>query len=133
MLVVAGLLLMLISPVFFSLNREHRILHRVDHSALVVACREMMRNRHTYKSFSSMSPEGMSNIDLDDRNVPAIVSGLWPSYVIVADDVMTIEMGGGHGHCGLVAFAQGNDTTNRIPGWGRTNRKLIEGLWYYSD
>ena len=121
------------SPLFFSLNRMRRIQHRVDHHALLVASQEMMRNRLTYKTKTFESPPEVSNIELTDRSVPMIIRCLRPSYIVVSDDVMTIEMGGGFGHYGVVAFVQGNDATNRIPGWGQKKRKLIEGLWYYSD
>lgn len=122
----------LLSPLFFTVNRMHRIAKRVDHSGLLAACQTMMKNRTSYKTTFD-SPEGQSNVDLHDSSVPAIIRGLNPSYVLVQDDVATVEMGGGFGHYGVVAFAHGNDTTNRIPGWGKKERKLIEGLWYYSD
>jgi hypothetical protein len=132
MAVAAGVLY-LFSPLFFTLNRMHRIQHRVDHTALMAACQEMMRNRPTYKTKTFESPPKESHIDLNDRGVPAVIRRLTPSSVVVSDDVMTIEMGGGFGHYGVVAFAHGNDTADRIPGWGQKKRKLIEGLWFYSD
>ena len=122
----------LLSPLFFTLIRMNRIERCVDHQALLVACQVMMQSRTAYKTTFD-SPAGQSNVDLHDANVPEIIRRLGPSYVLVQDDVATVEMGGGFGHCGVVAFAQGNDTTNRIPGWGKKKKKLIDGLWYYSD
>ncbi len=124
--------ILILSPLFFTLHRTHRISKRTDHKALLAACREMMHSRASYKTRMD-SLDGQSNIDLDDPAVPDIIRRLKPSYVLIQDDVATVEMGGGGGHFGVVAFERGNDTTNRIPGWGQKKRKLIEGLWYYSD
>ena len=131
-LIVALVLAWLIAPLCVTLSRMRRIGKRGDHPALLAACQRMMHTRTSYKT-TFKSPEGQSNIDLQDSSVPELIRRLAPSYVLVQDDVATVEMGGGFGHYGVVAFAHGNETTNRIPGRGRKKQKLIEGLWYYSE
>jgi len=131
-LIVALAVAWLMAPLCVTLSRMRRIEKRVDHQALLAACQTMMHTRTSYKT-TFTSPEGQSNIDLQDPRVPELIRRLTPSYVLVQDDVATVEMGGGFGHYGVVAFAHGNETTNRIPGRGKKKRKLSEGLWYYSD
>jgi hypothetical protein len=131
LILIVGILLF-ISPVFFTLRRMSGIKKGTDHKELLAACKGMMQSRTSFRTRMD-SLDGQSDIALDDPAVPEIIRLLKPSYVLVSEDVATVEMGGGGGHFGVVAFAQGNDTTNRIPGWGQKKQKLIDGLWYYSD
>ena len=65
------------------------------------------------------------HIDGQDPRLPAILRGLGTSYVSVSEEVVHVELHGGFDHYGVNAFAEG------VEGGG--GRKLIEGLWYYTE
>jgi hypothetical protein len=102
------------------IRQRNMLLHDLDHSAVLAACREMMADPTGYRTM-----EYSAGLDLRDHNIPAIIRDLGPAYVGVGDTFVQIEMHGGFNHFGLRAFAEG------VEGGG--NQKLIEGLWFYHD
>lgn len=86
-----------------------------------------------------MKDEYVGEYDLRGANkhphvdkLPKEVLALKPQRVTVYDDGRVgIEMLGGMSHWGLVAYAEDfkEPYEDYIPG----NKKLIDGLWFYSD
>lgn len=68
----------------------------------------------------------------DAEKFPKEILALKPSYISVLDDGrLFIEMLGGQSHYGVVAYAE--DFKEPYEGFKPGNKKLIDGLWFYSD
>jgi hypothetical protein len=57
--------------------------------------------------------------------MPRSIRSLGPGFVSVYRDVVTIELGGGFHHFGLLAYADGQE--------GEGDRKVADGLWFYEE
>jgi hypothetical protein len=64
-------------------------------------------------------------IDRDDPCLPDVLRELGTSYVSVSKDIVRVELHGGFDHYGVLAFPEGVE--------GHGDRKLMEGLWYYTE
>lgn len=111
-----------------------QLLYRTDHVALLAACREVMTNRHTFTRDRSWHGPGNSDesfIDPEDTRVPAVISALHPSDIIVSDSNVQLELHGGFDHYGVIALSEEavRNQTNDFSGL----LELIPGLWYCDD
>ncbi len=139
-------------------RQQETIRTKVDHVALRRECRILIKNRHRCKldedgflvklwepTSPSLFPSLNPSLDPKSIRIPADVVGqadvlpmmrsLNPQYVIVKDDRVVIDWGGGHGHWGLCVFAADirDDTAKEELGlrsWD-VAEKLIDGVWYY--
>ena len=133
-LVVAGLLYVLMflaaCGVFRAITLKFdldRLLHHTDHQALLAACRSVMKEgyRGDYQiAWPDKHP--------DAEKLPKEILALKPSYISVLDEGrVIIEMWGGMSHWGVVAYAE--DFKEPYEDYTPGNKKLIDGLWFYSD
>jgi len=107
--------------------RLDNLLHHTDYRALLDACRLLMKEGY----------RGQYNVEWPNRDpevdrFPKAILALKPTYVSVQDDGrVVIEMWGGMSHYGVVAYAE--DFKEPSEGYVFGNKKLIDGLWFYSD
>ncbi|MHC4173900.1 MAG: hypothetical protein ACYTBX_15975 [Planctomycetota bacterium] len=103
------------------------LLHKTDHQALLAACRVVMKEgyRGDYKiTWPDTHP--------DAEKLPKEILRLGPTYISVFDEGrVKIEMWGGMSHFGVVAYAE--DFKEPYKDFKGGNKKLIDGLWFYSD
>lgn len=103
------------------------LLHQTDHQALLVACRTLMKEGYKGK-YKIAWPDKHP----DAEKFPKEILTLKPSYIYVHDDGrVQIEMWGGMSHFGVVAHSE--DFKEPYEGYTPGNKKLIDGLWFYSD
>ena len=116
-----------VSRVFTLKPRLDNLLHHTDHQALLAACRSLMKEGYKgeYKiAWPDKHP--------DTEKFPKEILALKPTYVRVFDEGrMHIEMLGGQSHYGVAAYAE--DFKEPGKGFYYGNKKLIDGLWFYSD
>ncbi len=107
---------------------------QIDHVAVLAACRSVMRRRLEYPRDPKWhggepTKQNVSLINPADEHLPAALREIGATSLIVQDDMMIIEMGGGGRHYGMIAYAANiDDSANN-----RINEKLIDGLWLYSE
>lgn len=106
--------------------RLDNLLHQTDHQALLVACRLLIKEGYEGKYMNAWLDKHP-----DVEKFPKEILGLKPSYIYVHDDHVSIEMLGGQSHYGVVAYAE--DFKEPYEGYTPGNKKLIDGLWFYSD
>lgn len=132
-LLAGGRILTLVGPL-----REARInlLCRMDHQALLEACREISTRAASgdlkpkrYYVHSPASPEAST--------FPKVILDLRPSTVsIEGNGVVFVAVVGGLDHFGVIFYPEGIEDGEPPPGveWGPYgDRKLLDGLWYYDD
>ena len=104
-----------------------RLLHHTDHEALLVACRSIMKDDY----IGEYDLRG-SNKRPNAARLSKEILALKPQRVTVFDDGrVVIEMLGGMSHWGIVAHAE--DFKEPYEDYKPGNKKLIDGLWFYSD
>lgn len=116
-----------VSRLFTLKPRLDNLLHHTDHQALLAACRSLMKEGYKGK-YKIAWPDKHP----DAEKFPKEILALKPSYISVYDEGrMVIEMLGGQSHYGVVAYAENFKEPYKEfkPG----NKKLIDGLWFYSD
>lgn len=133
-LVVTGLLYCFVylsaAGLFKALTLKPRLdnlLHHTDHKALLAACRLLIKEGYEVQ-YNIGWPDKHPNVE----KFPKEILALKATYVHVHDDSrVIIEMWGGMSHYGVVAYAEDFKEPYKdfIPG----NKKLIDGLWFYSD
>jgi hypothetical protein len=106
--------------------RLGRVLHRTDHHALLEACRTLMDTEY----------RGQYNMRWPFRHpdaykFPKEIQRLKPTYVIVKEETVRIELWGGMSHYGVIAYSL--DFREPCSGFSYGQKKLIDGLWFYSD
>ena len=99
-----------------AIQERNKLLYDTDYPALLAASRTLIRD---YPGEHISDPE-------HDPRVPDIIRDLGPSYLYIHADQLYVELHGGFDHYGFIALAA--DAPLRIPG-----RKLIDGLYYYSE
>jgi len=107
--------------------RLDTLLHQTDLQALLVACRLIIKEGYEGKYMNAW-PDKHPDVE----KFPKEILALKPSYIVVLDDGrVRIEMLGGQSHYGVVAYAEDfkEPYEDFIPG----HKKLIDGLWFYSD
>lgn len=107
--------------------RLDTLLYKTDHQALLVACRLLIKEGYEGKYMNAW-PDKHPDVE----KFPKEILALKPSYIVVLDDGrVRIEILGGQSHYGVVAYAEDFKEPYKdfIPG----NKKLIDGLWFYSD
>ena len=80
-------------------GRKQMLLWSADHAKILEDCRALLDETGV--------EEGHVSFGGRDERLPASIRRLEPSVVVVAPDWVTIEMGGGFDHWGLVAFPDG--------------------------
>ncbi|UCF14683.1 MAG: hypothetical protein JSW59_14815 [Phycisphaerales bacterium] len=104
-----------------------RVLHRTDHESLLNACRSIMKDEYIGRYDLTGSDKHP-----DADKLPKEILALKPPRVVVFDDGrVIIVMLGGMSHWGVVAYAE--DFKESYVDYVRGNKKLIDGLWFYSD
>ncbi len=111
---VAQFPILIVWDVWNSRQERDRLLNHTDHPAFLKACRELMRN---HPEVEIRDPGG-------DPRIPEIIRRLGVSYIMIERDHVHVELHGGFDHYGVDAFATGADYRGR---------KLIDGLWYFSE
>lgn len=108
-------------------SRLNTLLYQTDHQALLTACRKLIDEGHR-DQYNMGWPDKHPDAD----KFPKEILRLKPTYVYVHDDGrVVIEMWGGMSHYGVVAHAE--DFQQPYEGYVPGNKKLIDGLWFYSD
>jgi hypothetical protein len=108
-----GWILGIAVDVWQSARERDRVLYHSDHQAIRAACRDLM------------AKYAGEYIDRDDPCLPDVLRELGTSYVSVSKDIVRVELHGGFDHYGVLAFPEGVE--------GHGDRKLMEGLWYYTE
>ena len=112
------------------LQKQVRLLSETDHQILLEACRQLSK-RHARQELES----GTYYIGHDQgpkaSSFPTTILNLKPSYVFIDDDGwVKLEMIGGLGHFGIIAYPEGYEK----PSWSEYgDKELIPGLWYYDE
>lgn len=107
--------------------RLDTLLHQTDHQALLVACRLLIKEGYEGKYMNAWPDKHP-----DVKKFPKEILALKPSYIVVMDDGrVRIEMLGGQSHYGVVAYAE--DFKEPYKDFTPGHKKLIDGLWFYSD
>jgi hypothetical protein len=110
-------------------ERKIMLLYKTDHSALLVACRKLIKDKHEGKW-----QEGRYNVNFkphpDAAKLPETILKLKPTWVWINNERVMIEMLGGLGHFGVHAFSKGFPEAEQKK-YG--DKKLLDGLWYYDD
>jgi len=110
-----------------------RLLHETDHRAVLTASRELIRTRQEYAHDPAIHPgprPEMSHIAGDDPKLPSVLRDLGAPRIMVLDDCVVIEFGGGFHHQGLMALATDGET---VMSDQKGRLRLIDGLWFYED
>ena len=105
----------------------NRLLHNTNHHALLIACRDIMKEGYRGKYMLKGS-----NKHPDADKIPKEILALKPTYIRVEnDDYVHIELWGGMSHIGVTAYAE--DFKKPTKNFKYGNKKLIDGLWFRSD
>jgi hypothetical protein len=115
-----------VSRVFTLKPRLDNLLYHTDHQALLAACRSLMKEGYKGK-YQIVWPDKHP----DTEKFPKEILALKPSFITVYEGRMFIEMLGGQSFYGVVAYAE--DFKEQGKGFHYGNKKLIDGLWFYSD
>ena len=110
-------------------ERRQRVLYGVDHAAVAEACRFVLDNRRSFRAYRNPESIGSEagddhSIDWSDPQVPTTIRDLVPSYVLVGQDHVRIEMGDDIYHFGL-SYSPAPTKHSMKP--------LAENLYYYSQ
>lgn len=104
-----------------------RLLNHTDHESLLVACRSLMK-----PEFVGVYHLTWSNKHPDAFELPKEILALRPQGVTVFEDGrVLITVVGGMSHWGVVAYSE--DFKDPYEDYKPGNKKLIDGLWLYSD
>jgi hypothetical protein len=107
-----------------------RLLFRTDHGALLARCREVMANRHNFKTFDD---GGWDGINPNDPNIPAEIVALHPRSVSVSKDgdCLVLVLHAEIDYYSVIALSENApaSSTNGLP----PDLRLIPGLWYHDD
>ena len=118
-------------------NREVRqLLYKTDHQELLVACREVMKNRRTYHVNTSRHKAEDSQetyINPANEKLPEIIRKLEPRDIYVTETKIILELHGGFAHYGIFAVPKELEEDEDARHHGSGPIKLIDGLWYYDD
>lgn len=107
--------------------RLDTLLHQTDHQSLLVACRLIIKEGYEGEYMNAW-PDKHPDVE----KFPKEILALKPSYIVVLDDGrVRIEMLGGQSHYGVVAYAE--DFKEPYEDFTPGHKKLIDGLWFYSD
>jgi hypothetical protein len=105
----------------------NNLLYKTDHQALLAGCRSLIDEGYQGQYIYNW-PDRDPNVD----NFPGIIAQLKPTYVWIHDDgCVMVEMWGGMSHYGIRAYAEDFNQPRENYYYG--DKKLIEGLWLYSD
>lgn len=112
-------------------GKERRImlLYRIDHAALLDACRKLIKEKREGKW-----QEGRYDVSFrphpDAARLPERILKLKPTWVWINNERVMIEMFGGLDHFGIQAFSRDFPEADQKK-YG--HKKLLDGLWYYDD
>jgi hypothetical protein len=107
-------------------DHQRRVLYHTDHRALLAACRDIIREKKP--RLTKKEPNvAVSN---SDPSLPPIIRSLNPSWIMVDDASIFIELGGGYFHYEVIAYAE--DAHAREVQDDHL-KMLILGLWYDSE
>ncbi|MHC4174394.1 MAG: hypothetical protein ACYST5_15850 [Planctomycetota bacterium] len=113
-------------------QRQVRLLCETDHQALLEACRELSRRVAT----GDLKPQQYNvriHLHPAASRFPQPILDLEPTYVIInRDGCVHIELHGGFLHYGAMAYPK-DYKKPPIAGFKLGDKKLIDGLWYYSE
>jgi hypothetical protein len=107
-------------------SRFENLVYNTDHHALLAECRALIDKGYRGK-YIYIWPDRDPNVD----NFPEIISQLKPTYVVVNDNIVGIELWGGMSHYGVRAYVE--DFNEPYKGYYYGDKELINGLWFYSD
>lgn len=115
---------------------RQRLLGHADYGRLVVAFREVMQNRRSFKPDShwkvsawSKTQDDVSCISGADSQLPPIVLGLHADSLVCRDEMIVAEFQPGFKNMGFIAYAAGVDGAPN--GVHVRYQKIIEGLWFF--
>lgn len=101
---------------------EKKLLYEVDHEAIAKEARRFAASLN----WARTSPNRKIFLRDDDlTTVPATISSLKPSSVIISPDSVHIELGGALQHQGLTVFREAKGGTGTV--------EVGKGIWYTSD
>jgi hypothetical protein len=107
-------------------RRFNTLMHRTDYQALLAACRTLIDEGYRGKYVVHWI-----NPHPDVKKFPKEILALKPTYVVVGDQRVHIELWGGMSHYGVNAYAE--DFNEPDPEYYYGDKELIDGLWFYSD
>lgn len=113
-------------------HAETTLLCETDYHALLAACRELSSRSQEL----GLEPDVKYGVRFDPSPkaamFPQVIKDLNPSYVRLYDDGgVLVEMLGGLGHCGVLAYPA--DFSPPYSQFEYGDRELIPGLWYCDD
>lgn len=111
---------------------EQTLLCETDYHALLAACRELSSRSQEL----GLEPDVMYRVRFGPgpkaATFPQVIRDLKPSYVRLYDDGgVLVEMLGGLGHCGVLAYP--TDFKPPYSEFEYGDKELIPGLWYSDD
>ena len=119
---------------------KRKLLLESDHDAIFEACQELLENRGGYRVDPSWSGDTQEELrlrypDPTDPRIPLAIRSLGPSYIVVDEEFVILEMAGGFHHLGLKALSQERcDRSGGDPGISAPDvRKLRQCLWFYEE
>ena len=112
------------------------MLGNVDHPRLLIAFREVMRNRKCFKhdlnwkcSKLPKNQDDVSFVSGTNSSLPSVILGLKAETLICEDEMITAMFQPGFKNMGFIAYAEGINITPN--GAGEKHQKIIDGLWFY--
>lgn len=103
-------------------SRLNKFIYHTNHQVFLQECRQLIKDGYKgnyYFTWIDRHP--------DAAKFPKDIHNLKPTYVYLNEDGMIIELLGGQSHCRVIAYSEQFDKD--ISG----EKKLIDGLWLYSD
>jgi hypothetical protein len=105
--------------------RRERILMHTDHSALLAASRLLLARKQS--GAARQASTELRYPDPNDPTMPEAIRDAGVEYIVVEDNSVRLELGGGFVHFGLVALPDGSSA--EISGC----KVLVPGLCYYEE
>ncbi len=99
-------------------TRPEALLHRTDYPAIRDACRDLMAKHQRGELPGDLSGH--------DPRMPDVIRPLRPSYLLISDHMVVVEMHSGSDHYGFRAYPRDSFKEGQEAGW-----KLNDGLWIY--
>lgn len=111
-------------------EKRAELLYKIDHDALLQACRKLLDDttkgkwmRQTYEIKLQPHP--------DSSKLPTEILSLEPTYIVIQEHNIFIEMHGGMDHFGFIAYSENFIESHKGNSLG--DRQIIKGLWYHDD
>jgi hypothetical protein len=107
------------------------LLCEADHQALLQASRKLLGCVSRGEVEPARYRFGRDPLPSAVSDFYAAVRTLAPTYVVIQEGYLRLELRGGFDHVGVKAYPA--DFKEPYPDFTYGRRKLIEGLWYYDD